>query len=470
MFSRSLQNVMRLVLASLAVIPVTSLLVQGQGSASQVATVQGCVRDGSQHGLAAVTVIAKEENRQTSVSTRTDSDGNYHFILSPGIYIILADPAGSPASSLGPLQIGVGDKKQVDLTIEKAQLPLTSTGTPEFFDEPQFTVAGVADSTNLGGHASSTMAPRTESLTHEIESLGSGASTPASRTELEQARNAAQALLRKSDTAELHHRLGGLEEKLENPLQAVREYQRAAEMERSEINLFDWGTELLMHGAIEPAIKVFSEGHLRFPNSARMLIGLGVAKYTRGSYQEAARHFCEASDLNPQDATPYFFLSKILGTEGSDSAEITRRLERFARLQPENAKAEYYYAVALWRQWQPGDAATFAKVEALLAKAVRLDPNSADAYLQLGTVYADQKDLNKAIPAYQSAIAVNNNLSEAHYRLAQAYAATGDMARSREQIELYKQISKETSAQRERRELQHFVVKMHSEAAAEPPK
>ena len=468
MFSRSsVQKLMGFVLGSVAVIPITLLPVQGQGSASRLPVVRGCVCDAHQHGLAAVTVIAREENRKTSVSTRTDSDGNYQFALSPGSYSIRAERAGSPVSSFGPFELGTGDKRQVDLIIVEAQ-PLSSTGTPDFFDEPQFTVAGVADSTNLGGHASSTMAPRTESLANEIESLTSGASTPASRTELEQARSAAQALLRKSDTAELHHRLGGLEEKLDNPLQAVREYQRAAQMETSEINLFDWGAELLMHGATEPASQVFSEGHLRFPNSARMLIGLGVAKYSRGSYQEAARYFCEASDLNLRDATPYFFLSKIAGTEFAESAEITKRLGRFAQLQPGNARAQYYYAAALWRQRQPGDAAAFAKVEPLLVRSVRLDPNFADAYLQLGTVYADQKDLKQAIPAYQKAIAIDGKLSEAHYRLAQAYAATGDMTRSREQIELYKQISRETAAERERRELHHFVINMQSQSPAEP--
>ena len=59
--------------------------------------------------------------------------------------------------------------------------------------------------------------------------------------------------------------LGDVEEKLGNSLEAVREYQRAAELNPSEANLFDWGTELLIHRAFEPATEVFNEGNRLFP-------------------------------------------------------------------------------------------------------------------------------------------------------------------------------------------------------------
>jgi hypothetical protein len=54
--------------------------------------------------------------------------------------------------------------------------------------------------------------------------------------------------------------------KLGNPLEAVREYQRAAELDASEQYLFDWGTELLTHRALEPAAEVFTKGNRLFPS------------------------------------------------------------------------------------------------------------------------------------------------------------------------------------------------------------
>ena len=89
----------------------------------------------------------------------------------------------------------------------------------------------------------------------------------------ERARASTQALLTghrrdKEAQADLHHLLGDIEEKAGNPLDAVREYQRAAELNPSESNFFDWGAELLLHRAIEPAIEVFGKGNQLFPQSA----------------------------------------------------------------------------------------------------------------------------------------------------------------------------------------------------------
>src|SRR5207244_9734095 len=128
--------------------------------------------------------------------------------------------------------------------------------------------------------------------------------------------------------------------------------------------LFDWGAELLLHRAAEPAIEVFAKGNRLFPRSVRMLIGLGAAWYARGSYDQAARSLCEASDLNPNDPTPYQFLGRMQGVETTQSGEMVEKLARFVQLQPENALANYYYALSLWkRRKDPADGERAAQVE-----------------------------------------------------------------------------------------------------------
>ena len=156
-------------------------------------------------------------------------------------------------------------------------------------------------------------------------------------------------MLAHHDTAELHHLLGDVQEKLGNSLEAVREYQRAAELDPSEAYLFDWGSELLLHHAPEPALEVFTKGNRLFPHSVRMLIGLGAAWFARGSYDQAVQRICEASDLNPTDSMPYLFLGKMQSAETAPSEKIVERLHRFVTQQPENAEANYYYAVGLWK-------------------------------------------------------------------------------------------------------------------------
>ena len=312
-----------------------------------------------------------------------------------------------------------------------------STAQPEFFDEPQFTVAGVTDTTNLGGHGSNVVVQTKEGLAKDVASLGAAPVTGAP-----------------------------------DPLRAVHEFQRAAETNPSESNFFDWGAELLVHHAIEPAIEVFTKGNRLFPNSARMLVGLGVAWYTRGSYEQAARHLCEASDLNPGDPNPYIFLVKIQSVETTQSEGLVERLQRFARLQPENALANYYYALSLWKQRKnPDDSKTAAEVESLLNKSVRLDPKFGLGYLQLGILCSDRKDFSQAISDYQKAIEANPRLEEAHYRLSQAYRRTGEPLKAQQELQLYNQLSKQTAeeVERERHEVQQFVYTLRSPASASKP-
>ncbi len=293
----------------------------------------------------------------------------------------------------------------------------------------------------------------------------------------ERARTNVRALLAAQDQsrpekAEPHHLLGDVDEKLGNPLEAVKEYQRAAELNPSESNLFDWGSELLAHRAVEPALEVFTAGNRLFPRSVRMLAGLGASWYALGSYDQAEQRLCEASDLNPDDPTPYLFMGKMQTAENAQSEAIVERLARFVALQPENAMANYYYAVSLWkRRKSPESIEDLPRVKSLLEKAVSLDPKLGPAYLQLGVLYSERKDLSKAISAYQQAIAATPRLEEAHYRLAQAYRQVGDISKAKAELQLYSQISKEKKAEteRQRHEVQQFVYQLRETATPSTP-
>jgi tetratricopeptide (TPR) repeat protein len=275
------------------------------------------------------------------------------------------------------------------------------------------------------------------------------------------------------ENAELHHLLGDVDEKLGDPLEAVREYQLAAELNPSETNLFDWGTELLMHRTAEPAIEVFTKGTGSFPRSVRMRAGLGAAWYSLGSYDQAAQRFCEASDLNPDDPNPYLFMGKLQAAEIVESPAIVDRLARFARIEPQNALANYYYAVALWkrRRNSPEDPGDLDQIRSLLETAVHLDPKLGLAYLQLGIVYAEQGYLAKAVSAYQHAIEASPPLEQAHLRLAQAYHRTGEASKARAEMQQYEQISTEKTheVERQRHDLQQFVYRMRDRTPALQP-
>jgi tetratricopeptide (TPR) repeat protein len=428
------------------------------------ATLQGYVRDSQQHPVAGVIVSLKATDGQT-LSTRTDSAGAYRFAaVRQGVYTLRAEMVGYRDASIGEFVLGSKESRTIDLTFDSAKSSETqnSSKQPEFFDEPHFTVAGVTDTTSLGGHGSSdTIMRNRDTLARDTAGLRK---QPSSHDQPNHDQPDA--------SAEQNHLLADVDEKAGKPLEAVQEYQRAAELNPSESNIFDWGTELLLHRAAEPAIEVFTRGNRLFPHSVRMLTALGAAWYSEGSYDQAAQRLCEASDLNPSDLEPYLFMGKMQAVESAPSEAVTQRLERFVKLQPENALANYYYAVSLWKQWRSTEnVAQLARVKALLEKAIHLDPTLGLAYLQLGVLYSEQKHLANAISAYRQAIEAAPQLEQAHYRLAQAYRQAGETSKAQAELRLYEQISKEKTeeTEREHHEMQQFVYQLKDQTPVVPP-
>ena len=69
-------------------------------------------------------------------------------------------------------------------------------------------------------------------------------------------------LLKLKNTAELHNLLGEIEEKDGKFVTAANEYETAAHADPSESNLFDWGSELLLHRTLGPGSGGFSARQL----------------------------------------------------------------------------------------------------------------------------------------------------------------------------------------------------------------
>jgi tetratricopeptide (TPR) repeat protein len=249
-----------------------------------------------------------------------------------------------------------------------------------------------------------------------------------------------------------------VEEKRGDALNALREYQRAAELDASEPFIFDLGDELLTHHAAEQAAEVFVRGARLFPRSSRMLLGLAVARFSQGSYDEAREGFFAAVDLNPEDPVPYLFLGKVQDSAIGQSDGFTARLARFVTLHPENAWANYYFAVSLWKR-SAEDPVAQGRARDLLERAVHLDPHLGVAWLELGVLYADRKEYAKAISVWQRATAADPRMEEAHYRLAQAYRRIGDAVKAAREIAVFERLSKESAdrLEAERAGVRQFV-------------
>lgn len=275
------------------------------------------------------------------------------------------------------------------------------------------------------------------------------------------AREHVKSLLKQGDSADLHRLAGEIAEKLGDPLAAVHELETAAREESSENNYFEWGSELLVHRAVLQAREVFQRGAESFPKSSRMLTALGASLFASALYNEAAQRLCEASDLNPADPEPYLFMGKIEMVTPDPLPCVEQKLARFAGIEPTNALAVYYHAMAIWKQkGRPADPAAAGEVESMLTHAVALDPNCAEAHLQLGNLSYQQQNYAKAIEQYRKAVEADPRQSEAHYRLGLALDRTGEQAGAKREFDLHDKIEKEQAAEveRQRREIKQYLV------------
>lgn len=374
---------------------------------TQSGMLSGTATDSKQHPVAGARIAIQRTTDRTVQLIRSDKQGRFTISLSPGTYTLKADDDAFEQGMAGPFT--VESNKALSVTvILKAQ----------YFDEPQFTVAGVTDNTYRGGHGSGAALRSSETLTRQTAALG-------------------------------------VPEQTGDPLKTVAQLQRAAEADPSEPNLFNWGTELLSHLAPAAAGQVFSKGVRMFPQSTRMLLGLASAQYAAGDYEKAGRSFFEAADLNPLDPKPYLFLAQVERREITDTPEYTERLARFAALHPEDAVAQCDYGIALWNRHDVEQAIAHLK------ESIRLDPKLSKAHVELARIDAANGNYAQAIAEYRKA----PDLEEAHYGLSEAYRITGNRAGAAEELARYKQMSAQSSAklEQERRAVQQFVVSLKNQ-------
>ncbi|MGB8645121.1 MAG: tetratricopeptide repeat protein [Anaerolineae bacterium] len=75
-------------------------------------------------------------------------------------------------------------------------------------------------------------------------------------------------------------------------------------------------------------------------------------------------------------------------------------------------------------------------------RAVEMEPNSADKYMELGAAYYIAHRWDDAIQAFEKAAQLQPDLGHVHYYLGVLYAAKGDKARAQKELDAVIKVSK----------------------------
>jgi len=216
----------------------------------------------------------------------------------------------------------------------------------------------------------------------------------------------------------------------------------------------------LLDGNYAQAADAFQQSAAHFPGSARMLLGLGVADYSRGLYAQAIDALCKAVDLSPGQPQAYFFLAQAYSTSPARTDNVLKRVGNYASTHPGNAPAQYYYALCLWRSRTEQNPVDAQRVEQLLRSATTLDSSLAEAHFELGVVLADQGGTQQAASEFERAAALEPQWAEAHYRLGQVYRQAGESDKAQNELRESERLrqSGDTEDQRFRAEIRRFLT------------
>lgn len=263
-----------------------------------------------------------------------------------------------------------------------------------------------------------------------------------------------------SGSAQVQGLLGDIAERQGHFKEAVEHYRHAVELTPSESNIYNLAMEFVRHWTFEPAIKVFDFGLARYPTSALLLSGKGIAEYADNHYSDAAVIFSGLLTRDPDNA----LYAEILGHSCNlmpDSIPGCDSMIAFARAHPANAEANLYAAESLMHN--PSDAAAPTQAEEFLRRVIAKNPKLAEAWYELGIVDQQKREWVESEAALEKCLALEPRLAKAHYRLALAYSHLGKRDKAQQEIALQQQYSEQAKDKLNARmqEVTRFIVSNH---------
>lgn len=245
--------------------------------------------------------------------------------------------------------------------------------------------------------------------------------------------------------ADVHYILGRtylLQERLEEAIAALRQ---AVALRPDDVQSLEaLGQSYLAEAAWAEALAVYQHLAELRPQEASVYLAMGDAYSRLGRLEDAAAAYQRATEL--EASANAFTLLGLMKVQLGDIDGATASYRQALALDPNHAAAHQSLGNAYQMQGNPAEAAAeyrtaialaetaFLQIQlgtvlgrlgrgdealAALARALELDPQAAEAYNQIGLIYANQGDLAQAEAAYRAAIDLDDAVPLYHFGLAQ---------------------------------------------------
>lgn len=190
----------------------------------------------------------------------------------------------------------------------------------------------------------------------------------------------------KPDIAEIHFNLGALHTQLDAVEAAIGHYRRALQLKPGlTVAHFNLGSLLQRQGQLAMAAECYQQAVAQQPGFYQAWSNLGAVRQAAGEPQAAEQCYRQALALHA-DARGHFNLGTALYGQGDHAA-----------------------AGAAFRE------------------ALRLDPQFADAWNDLGEIHRDQGDMTEAVRCYREALRIDPRHARGNYNLGESYCLAGQL-------------------------------------------
>ena len=248
-------------------------------------------------------------------------------------------------------------------------------------------------------------------------------------------------LRRQREAGEIENLLGEVYENKGQYLEAVRAFQRGAELEpANESYRFDFVYELLAHQNFDAAIAAAQPAVRDFPQSLQLRLALGVANFGAKLFDQSGEIFLEAARRSPDAELPLRLLAMAVDTGPVKPQEVQALVAAYLRRHPKQFWPHYFLGR---KAYQDGD---LARGLEFLKQSVALAPDYPDSQFELGNVYFEMEQWKDAIACYEKAVQLKPNLVEAHYRLFRTYRRAGEPRQADRSRQIYQKLQAQKQA------------------------
>jgi tetratricopeptide (TPR) repeat protein len=173
--------------------------------------------------------------------------------------------------------------------------------------------------------------------------------------------------------------------------------------------------------APQQAIRLYRQSLLETPNAPRIRMNLANLLQEQGNFEGARLQYQQACELDPNNADLFYNLARLHEAQGDISKAIPTYYQAL-KLNPQQAESHHNLGRLLSDE-RPTEAL------AHLQQAITYQPDSEQAFNSIGKLWQQQCEIEAAIASFQQAIKLDPDFADAHVNLAQALLLQGDYQR-----------------------------------------